>query len=169
MDHIDTMSRGENNPMRTSLVKVIAVLALTSALAGAQHGNPPDPAAMAQHRVDFLTRQLSLTPAQQQQATTIFTEGANNAKSVHDQMQAAHQNLQAAVQKNDTAAIEQISASIGNLMGQMTAAHAKAEAALYQTLTPEQQSKFNQMQSHHGFGMRGHGDPGGHPPGASFR
>src|SRR4029077_2198951 len=147
----------------------IVFLAVTSMIAAAQHGNPPEPAEMAQHRVSFLTKQLSLSAQQQQQATSIFTEAANNSKPLHDQLHTAHQNLHAAVQKNDAASIEQISNTIGNLMAQITMAEAKAHAAFYQTLTPEQQSKLSQMDIHHGMGMHGHGGPGGPPPGTSFR
>jgi Spy/CpxP family protein refolding chaperone len=159
--------------MRTTL-KVVALLALTSVFATAQRRTPPDPAQMVQHRVDFLTRHLSLSAQQQQQATSIFTEAASGAKSIHEQMRTAHQNLQAAVEKNDTAAIEQSSNTIGNLMAQMTAAHAKADAAFYQTLTPDQQTKMKELEAHHGPGMRGHGGlgrpgPGGPPPGAFLR
>ena len=160
--------------MRTTLLKVTAFLALTGIVVMAQHGNPPDPAKMAQHRIGFLTKQLSLTAQQQQQATSIFGEIANNAKSTHDQMRAAHDNLKAAIQKNDTAAIEQAANTIGSLNTQMILAHAKAQAAFYQILTPEQQAKMNDLESHHGMGMRGHGfghgGPGGPPPGpgASF-
>src|SRR4029077_3096463 len=143
----------------------IVFLAVTSMIAAAQHGNPPEPAEMAQHRVSFLTKQLSLSAQQQQQATSIFTEAANNSKPLHDQLHTAHQNLHAAVEKNDTASMEQISNTIGNLMAQMTLAEAKAHAAFYQTLTPEQQSKLSQMDIHHGPGMHGHGWPAG----ASFR
>ena len=133
----------------------------------AQHGNPPDPAKMAQHHLDFLTRQLSLTPQQQQQASTIFGQVANNAKANHDQLRAAHDSLKTAIQKNDTAGIEQAANTIGNLTTQMMVAHAKAQAAFYQTLTPEQQTKMNDLESrHHGMGRHGHGGPGGPPPGA---
>ena len=52
--------------------------------------------------LDFLTKQLSLTPQQQQQASTIFSEAANNAKATHDQMRTAHDSLKAAIQKNDS-------------------------------------------------------------------
>lgn len=155
--------------MRTTLWKVITFLAVTSVFVMAQHRTPPDPATMVQHRVDFLAKHLSLNAQQQQQATSIFTEAASGAKSFHDQLRTAHQNLQAAVEKNDTAAIEQSSSAIGNLMGQMTAAHAKADAAFYQTLTPEQQTKMKEMEAHRGWGMHGHGGPGGPPPGAFFR
>jgi Spy/CpxP family protein refolding chaperone len=158
--------------MRTTLMKVTAFLALTGIVVMAQHGNPPDPAKMAQHRIDFLTKQLSLTPQQQQQATTIFGEIANNAKATHDQMRTAHDNLKAAIQKNDTAAIEQAANTIGSLNTQMILAHAKAQAAFYQILTPDQQAKMNDLESHHGMGMHrhgfGHGGPAGPPPGDSF-
>jgi Spy/CpxP family protein refolding chaperone len=160
--------------MRTTLLKVTAFLALTSMFAMAQHGNPPDPEKMAQHHLDFLTKQLSLTAQQQQQATTIFSGVANNAKATHDQMRTAHDSLKAAIQKNDTAGIEQAANTIGTLTTQMTVTHAKAQAAFYQTLTPEQQTKMNELESQHhgmgrhGMGMHGHGGPGGPPPGASF-
>ena len=161
--------------MRTTLLKVTtAVLALASVFAMAQQSNPPDSGKMAQHHLDFLTKQLSLTPQQQQQASTIFSEAANNAKATHDQMRAAHDSLKAAIQKNDNAGIEQAANTIGSLTTQMIASHAKAQAAFYQTLTPDQQTKMNEMESKHGMGMgmgmrmHGHGGSGGPPPGASF-
>jgi Spy/CpxP family protein refolding chaperone len=155
--------------MRATLLKVSAFLALASIFVMAQNGNPPDPAKMAQHHLDFLTRQLSLTPQQQQQASSIFSEVSTNAKATHDQMRAAHDSLNTAIQKNDTAGIQQAANTIGNLTTQMTLAHAKAQAAFYQTLTPEQQTKMNELQSrHHGMGMHRHGGPGGPPPGSSF-
>ena len=162
--------------MRTSLLKVTAVLALASVFAMAQHGNPPDPGKMAQRHLDFLTKQLSLTPQQQQQANTIFSDAASNAKATHDQMRAAHDSLKAAIQKNDSAGIDQAANTIGNLTTQMITSHAKAQAAFYQTLTPDQQAKMNDLESkHHGMGMRGHGwghgghgGPGGPPSGASL-
>jgi Spy/CpxP family protein refolding chaperone len=163
--------------MRTPLLKVTtAVLALVSVFAMAQHGNPPDPGKMAQRHLDFLTKQLSLTPQQQQQANTIFSDAASNAKATHDQMRTAHDSLKAAIQKNDSAGIEQAANTIGNLTTQMITSHAKAQAAFYQTLTPDQQAKMNDLESkHHGMGMRGHGwghgghgGPGGPPSGASL-
>ena len=154
--------------MKRNFMKAIVLLAMASGVAVAQRRTPPDPAQMVQHRVDFLTRHLDLNEQQQQQATSIFTAAANAAKSLHDQMRTAHQNLQAAVEKNDSAAIEQSSNTIGNLTAQMTAAHAKADAAFYQVLNPDQQSKMKEMEDHFGHGMRGPGH-GGPPPGAFFR
>jgi Spy/CpxP family protein refolding chaperone len=151
----EIMSNKRRKTMRTILSKAFLFMAVTSIFVAAQHGNPADSAQMVQHHVDFLTQELSLTPQQQQTATTLLTEFHNNAKAVHEQLRTAHENLQAAIQKNDTSAIEQISNSIGNLTAQQTMAHAKAMASFYQILTPEQQSKFAEV-VHHGMGMHGH-------------
>src|SRR5262249_32174862 len=65
---------GERTLMKQNLFRAsITLLALTGTLAYAQRRQPPDPAEMVQHRVNFLTEELNLSPAQQQQATTIFT------------------------------------------------------------------------------------------------
>jgi Spy/CpxP family protein refolding chaperone len=100
---------------------------------------------MVQRHVDVLTNRLGLSPAQQQQASTIFTNQMASAKSMHEQMRTAHQNLSTAVKNNDSVGIEQAAQTIGNLTSQSISAHAKAEAAFYQTLTPDQQSKFAEM------------------------
>jgi len=156
----------------------IAALVLSALALSAQHQRSHDPAAHIQHHVDHLTKVLVLTPAQQQQATAIFTDAMASGKSLHDQMRAAHDNLEAAVQKNDAAAIDQASSAIGSLTGQMTAAHAKAHAAFYQILTPDQRSKLSQFEEReHGMdgsegphgpkgpGHRGHGGPPPSPQG----
>jgi Spy/CpxP family protein refolding chaperone len=156
--------------MRTTLLKALVFLAMTSVFVAAQHGQPPDPAQMVQHHVDHLTKMLSLTPQQQQQATTLLTQVMNNQKTTHEQMSAAHENLQTAIKNNDAAGIEQISNTIGNLTAQQIATHAKAMATFFQTLNPDQQSKFTEMVKH-GMGMEMHGpamhehDAGGPPPG----
>jgi Spy/CpxP family protein refolding chaperone len=146
---------------RTSLQGGILFLAMTVALGYGQQHQPPDPAQMIQHRVNFLTEELGLSAAQQQQATTIFTNAMGNQKSLHDQMRSAHEGLQSAISRNDSAAIDQAASSIANLMAQSIAANAKADAAFYQTLTPDQQSKYSQMETHEPgpFGMRHGGGP----------
>jgi len=109
-----------------------------------------------QHRVNFLTTMLSLTPAQQQQATTILTNAAGNKKEARGGMRTAHQNLQTAIKSNDAAGIDAAATSIGNLMAQNISAEAKTKAALYQILTPDQQAKMDQLEHMRG-GARFHG------------
>ncbi len=148
--------------MKSSLIKMFLFAAIAVSIVAAQNRQqPPDPAARVQEHVNFMTTVLSLTPAQQQQATTIFTNAANTAKSLHEQMRTAHDALNTAIQKNDAAAIDQNAATIGNLTTQMISAHAKAQAAFNQTLTPDQQTKMSTLHNHE-HGMHG---PGGHTMG----
>jgi Spy/CpxP family protein refolding chaperone len=119
-------------------------------------------ARMVQHRVAYLTTVLTLTSAQQAQVTTILTNAATNQSTIHTSMKTAHTNLQTAIRSNDTAAMEQAANSIGTLTGQETLAHAKTEAAIYQVLTPEQQTKMAQLDAEGHHGGRGFGPPPGH-------
>jgi len=141
---------------RISLKRLTLFLAMIGTLGYGQRRPPPDPAQMVQLRVNFLTEKLGLSTEKQQQATTIFTNAAANQKSLWDQMQAAHESLQSAISRNDSVGIEQAAGSIGNLTAQTISAHAKADAAFYQTLTPDQQSKYSQMEVHEpgAMGMR---------------
>jgi Spy/CpxP family protein refolding chaperone len=139
------------------------IFALAAQAGFAQSGppSPPDPASMAQHQVNFLDTLLTLNAAQQQQALTIFTTAASSEASLRDQDRTAHQALDAAVKANDSAAISQAATAIGSLATQRTEAHAKADAALYQVLTPAQQNKLTQFKAAGpGFGP-GPGGPGG--------
>ena len=143
--------------MTKLLIKTAAIAVLSAGAILAQrpmHGeyggstNPPDVATIVAHEVNFLTTLLTLTSGQQTQATTIFTNALGSQQSLRGPMKAAHEGLESAISRNDSAAIDQAANSIANLMAQSIAAHAKAEAAFYQTLTPDQQSKYSQMETH---------------------
>ena len=147
--------------MKTKLTAfLLTSAAATSLLLAQRPGGPRNPEMMVQHRVDSLTTQLGLTTAQQQQATTIFTNAATAAASVHGNLKLAHQNLEAAVKNNDTAGIDAAATAIGNFTAQQISNESKAHAAFYQILTPDQQAKFAQHADHAGFG-RGAGFGGG--------
>jgi Spy/CpxP family protein refolding chaperone len=113
-----------------------------------------------QHRINFLTTLLTLTSAQQQQATTIFTSAAANETTLRSNLKTAHDSLTTAIHNNDSAGLEQAATTIGNLTAQTTLAQAKADAAFYQILTPDQQTKLNQIESQGHVWHMGHG-PGG--------
>lgn len=106
------------------------------------------PGDMVQHRVKFLTTILSLNAAQQQQATTIFTNAANSQRSVHESMRDARKALGTAVKSNDAGGIDQAASQIGTLTGQLIAIRSKADAAFTQILTPEQQAKEAALHPH---------------------
>jgi Spy/CpxP family protein refolding chaperone len=127
-------------------------------------GTPPTPADMVAHQVERLTTLLTLTAAQQAQATTIFTAEVTAASTVQTSLKTAHTALNAAVLKNDTATINAQATQIGTLTTQLTAAHANAQAAFYLILTPDQQTKYATVLSRgngRGFGGPGPGRFGG--------
>lgn len=138
---------------------------LCAGLALAQR-TAPDPAAMVQRQVDRLTHSLSLTTAQQGQATTIFTAAQTANQTVMTDLRQAHTSLAAAIKSNDTNSIATLSTQIGTLTGQMTANTAKADAAFYAILTPDQQAKYTPGVGGFGggFGGRGPGGPRGRGP-----
>jgi Spy/CpxP family protein refolding chaperone len=144
-------------PVFVTTLAASLVFAQTASTPG-MHGNG------VQHRIGFLTTLLSLTSAQQQQATTIFTGAASSASAVHSSMKAARTALKTAINSNDAATIDQTAATIGSLTSQLTSIEAKSEAAFYQILTPDQQTKFTQFesQSHGGFGGGPMGPAGFH-------
>jgi poly-gamma-glutamate capsule biosynthesis protein CapA/YwtB (metallophosphatase superfamily) len=92
-----------------------------------------------------LTTLLSLSSDQQAQATTVFGAAVTTQAALRKSLKAARESLGAAVMKNDSAGINQASGAIGMLTAQITAAGAKANAAFYQILTPDQQSKLAQF------------------------
>jgi Spy/CpxP family protein refolding chaperone len=108
---------------------------------------------MIQHRVTFMTTVLSLTTAQQAQVKSVLTAAVANGSTAHGSMKTA-------IHANDAAGMEQAATTIGNLMAQEELSRAKTQAAIYQLLTPEQQTKMAALESEGRRGGRGRG-PGG--------
>jgi Spy/CpxP family protein refolding chaperone len=144
-------------------IKFMTFGVLCAGLALAQQRTPPDPAAMVQRQVERMTHMLTLTTEQQAQATTIFSNAQTANQTVMSNLRQAHTSLNAAIKGNDANSIATLSAQIGTLTGQMTANTAKADAAFYATLTPDQQAKYTPGGG--GFG-RGFGGPQRGPRGA---
>jgi len=94
-----------------------------------------------------LTTALTLTPAQQQQTETIFTDAVAARATLRTNLKTARQNLMGAVKDNNTAAIDQISAMVGSLKARLISTGAYANAAFHRILAPEQQAKLTQFQS----------------------
>lgn len=143
-------------------------LVLTAALAlgcveGFAQRTPPTPAEVAQREVARYTALLTLTQAQQEQATAIFTAEATDEQGTRQTERTARQALETAVENNDTASIQQQAASLGQLQGQSLANRSLAEAKFYATLTPDQKVKLADLKQQHVLG--GPGGPGGHGPG----
>jgi Spy/CpxP family protein refolding chaperone len=127
---------------------------------------PPDPATEAQMRVNMLSSQLGLTDAQKASAVTIYTAAFTSEQSLQTNAQSARQSLTTAIKGNDTATIEQVSTTLGTIVGQLTAINSKADASFYALLTSSQQAIYNSMPHGGPGGPGGRGGPGSMPPGA---
>ena len=118
---------------------------------------PPTPAAIAQRQVERYTTLLTLSSAQVEQATTIFTTEATTDQGSRASERAAHQALEAAIKANDTATIQSTATTLGQMSGEMMAAHALARAQFYALLTADQKTKYAQLEEEHMMGGPGHG------------
>jgi Spy/CpxP family protein refolding chaperone len=102
----------------------------------------------------FLTAYLNLTPAQQAQEKSIFQGARQSAQPLRQQLRQTRQSLQAAVQANDTAQIQQLANTEGGELGQLMAIRSAAMAQVHQILTPEQQQKLAALQQARRAGRR---------------
>ena len=145
--------------MKLSLALFAVLGLLPMAQAQTPPHTPPSPAAMAQHEVQRYTTLLSLTPAQVEQATTYFTAEATARQNSWASEKTAHQAMEAAIKANDTATIQSTATTLGQMEGEMMAAHATARAQFYAILTADQKTKFGELEKEHMMGGPGRGGP----------
>jgi Spy/CpxP family protein refolding chaperone len=157
--------------MRKAAITLLLATIFFAPAMFAQGADGPGGGNNVQRRVAFLTDRLSLTSAQQAQITAILNAGGDaNSTTSRASMKAARDTLNTAVQANDSAAMEQAATMIGNLTAQSTLARAKTDAAIYKVLTPDQRTKYLQVQQDMGMGRggpRGRGGRGGEEGGAA--
>ena len=137
--------------MKQQLVKFATVAALAAGMAFAQTPAPAQPQAGGMHARrgamhHRMMQALNLTDAQKQQAKSIFQQAKQSAQPLREQMKQNRTALSAAVKANDVAQIHSLSAQQGTLRGQMLGIRLEAMAKFYQTLTPEQKAKADQIQ-----------------------
>ena len=160
--------------MKRRILTVLTFTTLSTSLVFAQvfstSATPPTAAQVVSNLVARLTALLTLTTAQQTQATTIFTNEQAAVSALSASMQTAHTALQTAIKSNDQTGIVTQATQIGALTTQQVEDSAKASAAFYAILTPDQQTKYSEL---HAVGIGGPGGLGGgvgivtHGPGAT--
>jgi Spy/CpxP family protein refolding chaperone len=134
--------------MKKTLSAVLLFSVFATALMAQSAGRP-------HNYVAAITAKLGLDAEQQTQATAIFGAAHATESGLRASMKTAHQGLSDAVKSNNAAGIEQLSTAIGSLTAQLTLAQAKARAAFYQILTPEQRTTLDQIESQRPAGFRG--------------
>jgi Spy/CpxP family protein refolding chaperone len=93
-----------------------------------------------------LTRELNLTPAQQQQSKALFGKMRADAKPLREEMRRNHEAMETAIEANNTREIHNLAGKQATLVGQLMEMRANTMAKFYTTLTPEQKTKFQQLQ-----------------------
>jgi hypothetical protein len=122
--------------------KTFSALLLLAASAFAQGpGNPPSPAG----QVARLTTLLTLTVAQQTQATAMFTSEQTAIAPIQTQVQTARTSLTAAVKGNQSTTIDALAAQLGTYEGQIASIRSKTQAAFYAILNADQQTKYDSL------------------------
>jgi len=87
-----------------------------------------------------------LNDSQKAQAKTVFQQARQSAQPIRQQLMDTRKSLRAAVEANDTAQIQKLTATEGNEMGQLMAIRSTAFAKVYQTLSPDQKQKLTELQ-----------------------
>lgn len=132
--------------MKRHLMKLIAIGAMAAGMALAQTTTPAPAAAgkapalkvRVQRR---LMKILNLTDAQKQQAKAIQQATKQQAQPLAQQLKQERQSLNGAIQAGDKAQIQQISAAMGQLQGQVLAVRSAGRAQFLALLTPDQKAK----------------------------
>jgi periplasmic protein CpxP/Spy len=138
--------------MKRTLLTVGAAAVMAAGLVFSQTVSPAptDPGTAPHHqmrhnRMARMAQQLNLTDAQKEQAKAIFAEARQASQPVRDQLKQNREALSAAVKAGNTQQIQQLSATQGSLMGQLTAIRTEAMAKFYAGLSAGQRSKADQM------------------------
>jgi Spy/CpxP family protein refolding chaperone len=122
---------------------IIAAGALAAGMIFAQgQANQVKHRAMARQK---FAEALNLTDAQKAQEKAIFGQAKQAAAPLRAEMKQDRQALAAAVKTNDTTKIDKLSAEEGHLIGKLMAVRTEAMARFYQTLTPAQKLKADQL------------------------
>lgn len=148
-------------------IAVLVVAATAFALAQGHMGGQGEkmrggPEAMLEH----ISRELSLTDAQKEQAKAIMEAGRANAEQRHAKIEEIQKQIQAATANGqfDEATVRPLANQQAQLMADEMVDHLQMHSKLYSLLTPEQRTKADAMMKEHG----GPGGPGHGPGGPGF-
>lgn len=163
--------------MRTKAMLTATALWLGASLAGAQPADGPGKGGRGTGAGGFMggrvAQALSLTDSQKADVQKLFEQQRPQMQALHQQIRDNHEKVQAALEAGnaDAAAVGQLVIQGHALMKQAKTQRDQTSQAVRALLTPEQQTKFDALQSlreeGRGFGRRGMGGPGfghGAPP-----
>ena|SRR5690348_5473869 len=129
-----------------ALLLVVGVAALGESVAG--KGGPWHRGDFLNRRIAHLTRALDLNDAQQQQVKSLVEAQRPAMKGLMQQMASQRAQLLAATQNGqfDAAKVQAIANQQGQTMANLIVVRQELQSKIYTLLTPEQRTKFDQMQ-----------------------
>jgi protein CpxP len=129
-----------------ALLLVVGVAALGESVAG--KGGPWHRGDFLNRRIAHLTRALDLNDAQQQQVKSLVEAQRPALKGLMQQMASQRAQLLAATQNGqfDAAKVQAIANQQGQTMANLIVVRQELQSKIYTLLTPEQRTKFDQMQ-----------------------
>ncbi|HEY7336216.1 MAG TPA: Spy/CpxP family protein refolding chaperone [Bryobacteraceae bacterium] len=114
----------------------------------------------SEYFIQHLSNQLGLTPDQQTQVRSIFADTRKSAEALAPKMREEREALKMAVKSGNDREIDRVLQQNSQLNADFEAMHVKAMAKVYRLLTPDQKTKFDQLDSgwfaptHHMHGAR---------------
>jgi Spy/CpxP family protein refolding chaperone len=132
------------NGMKT-LLRMVPLVAVAASIVSAQTSTAPTTAEIVAARVARLTKLLTLSTAQDTQATAIFTTEVNALAPIKTSLATARTAIVTAVEANNAAGITAAANSIGTLTTQQEQVEGTAEAAFYVILTADQKTKYQEL------------------------
>ncbi len=125
---------------------------------GGPHPPPPPP------DLDRMAQELNLSDAQKSQIKAILDPVNSTMASSHTKFAELHKQLETATANGnfDEAQVRSIANQQAQLTADMMVEHERAKSKIYNLLTPEQRTKFDELHKHHG--PRGEFGPGMPPP-----
>jgi periplasmic protein CpxP/Spy len=123
-----------------------------------QHRSDRQKHSFGPEMVDHIARELNLTEAQKTQVKTLLESAHATMASLHQKMDDAHKQLEAATANGqfDEAQVRSLAAQQAQGMVETIVEHERMKSKIYSLLTPEQRIKADEMlkrHRHHKSGM----------------
>lgn len=126
--------------------RTLTIFATAAMAAGMMLAQPA--AKQPEHRRMFrqkMAQELNLNDTQKAQAKSIFGNARQAAQPLRAELKQDREAMRVAVKTNDAAQIEKLSRQEGQVLGKLMAVRTEAMAKFYQSLTPEQRAKVDQL------------------------
>jgi len=148
---------------------IIGAVIFAAAQNGPQGGPPhppgPPPPPFSIPSLEHLTQALNLTDAQAAELKPFLDSERTTLDALMKKMGDLHKQLEDATAQGrfDEAQVRSLASQMGQTQTDMIVEQERTKAKIYNSLTPEQRAKVDELHKHGGQRGRGPGGPGGPP------